>query len=398
MMTRSQRFFVSLFCLPLLAACSKSSDEAEKPAGDEFVFDTGQFEVESAAEKYLCFTRTLTEDMSVDRIWYDGKAVVHHLVMVKTLAPEPEGPFECPTFFKTTWIPLFANGTGAGSVDLPAGSTFKLTKGTQLLVQLHLLNTTEATRKDAVQIRMHPTEPTDNLAGIYGFGTTKVELPAKQKTSLTNDCKVDKDVDIFAVFPHMHTRGTSLTFSVGKDEASLSEVFRVDPWDFDQQSIDPISLTLKPGDLTRVVCSYDNPTDKPIKFGESTFDEMCFFTAFRTNFQDLDGCIDLGGWGGQTPGGDGGTGDGGTTTCEPSANELGVGGPCTPGGNECTGGLSCSSDLEGTGEPGFCMKLGCQATSECGSNSVCCTPAQSGGIINICLPESCQPTDCANVP
>jgi hypothetical protein len=293
----------------LLCSCSSSSkDEAKDPVDDSgnFVFETGSYTVESAAESYQCFTQTLTEDLSVDRIWYDGKTSVHHLVMVQTLAPEPDGTFECDTFFKPTWIPLFANGTGSTTLDLPAGSSFFLPKGTQLLVQLHLLNATNEPVTDSVKIRARPVEPTANLAGIYGFGTTLIDLPPSSKSSVTNDCTVDSNVDIFAVFPHMHTKGTSLTFSVGKDKESLEEVYRVEPWDFDKQEIEPFPLVLEPGTVTRTTCSYDNTTSDKIVFGESTFNEMCFFTAFRTNFENLAGCLELGGWAGLTP--DGGAG------------------------------------------------------------------------------------------
>jgi hypothetical protein len=378
-------------------ACSSQEQREPGEGVDAFVFDTGTFSVNPADESYQCFTHTLDRDLSVDRIWYEGRATVHHLVLVQTLVPEPEAPFQCDTFFKPTWLPLFANGTGSAALDLPSGSSFFLPKGTQLLVQLHLLNSSGATKQDSVQIRLRRVAPTEDRAGIYGFGTTKISLPPNQKSSVQNDCSVESQVDVFAVFPHMHTRGTSLSFAVGRDEASLAELYRVEPWDFDQQAIAPLSFRLEPGDLTRVTCNYDNPTSELIEFGESTFNEMCFFTTFRSKYQALDGCIDLGGWGSNTPGGDGGTGDGGGGSCEPSANEIGVGGPCSAGGGECASGLSCSSDLEQTSEPGFCMKLGCKTSGECGSNAVCCAPAEAGGVINVCLPASCQPTDCAKV-
>jgi hypothetical protein len=272
---------------------------------NRFVFDTGPYTVPAGSEHYLCITKTVDEDLYIDKFWHDGAPTVHHLVMVQTLAPEPEGSFECDVFFKTTWIPLFAAGTASAELSVPAGSSFAIPKGTQLLVQLHLLNATDSDVSGDIEINMHKTAKTDSLAGIFGLGTTVISLPPGQKSSVHNDCVINEDVNAFAVFPHMHTHGMSLTYESGSDADHLVKQYEINPWDFGEQFIAPMPLTIHAGDLTRVTCNYDNPTNGPINFGESTLDEMCFFTLFRTEYQGLNGCVDLSGW--TALGGDGGT-------------------------------------------------------------------------------------------
>ena len=52
----------------------------------------------------------------------------------------------------------------------------------------------------------------------------------------------------------------------------------VDPWDFDNQTSyrhEP-PVQINPGDTLRTRCTYDNPTDSIVTFGERTEDEMCF--------------------------------------------------------------------------------------------------------------------------
>lgn len=265
-------------------------------AENQYVFDTGPYSVPAGSEHYLCTTKTVEQDLYIDKFWHEGAPTVHHLVLVQTLTPEPEGSFECDVFFKTSWIPLFASGTASAELSVPAGSSFEIPKGTQLLVQLHLLNSTESEVSGDIAINMHTTTKTDSLAGIYGLGTTVISLPPSQTSSVHNDCVMSESVDVFAVFPHMHTHGTSLTFESGPDADHLVKQYEINPWNFGEQFIAPKTLTLNAGDLTRVTCNYNNPTDGTITFGESTLDEMCFFTVFRTGYQGLNGCVNLDGW------------------------------------------------------------------------------------------------------
>lgn len=292
----------------LLAPVSCSGNDAKpKPAEQLLSFKTDTFTLAPGAEKYMCYTKTLTEDVWIDRFSHAGHPDVHHMVLVRTLVPEPEQPFECPTFFKPTWIPLFATGTSNAEMTVPAGSSFPLAKGTQLLIQLHLLNSSVVENSGALEVQMRKVAPTQSEAGIYAFGTTLIDLPAAQVSSVSNDCTVQEDVNFFAVFPHMHTLGKSLVFERGPDAQHLQEEYRVDPWDFGDQFIAPHPMTLHTGDLTRTTCTYDNTRTTRVTFGESTENEMCFFVGFRTQSKGLAGCLELGGWSQLTPHGDAGT-------------------------------------------------------------------------------------------
>jgi hypothetical protein len=149
----------------------------------------------------------------------------------------------------------------------------------------------------------------------------------------------------------------------------------------------------------RTTCTYNNPSNAAVTFGESTKDEMCYLVSFVTGGgAPLSGCVN------QMPPdmGDGGIPDGGwpanpdAGTCgSQTANAKGIGAPCTKGGNECATGLTCTLD-QGSSPPGFCLEIGgCKTTADCGGGGVtCCAPAQGGGLIDICIPEACRPSNC----
>src|SRR5207342_1099217 len=92
------------------------------------------YELRPGEEKeYFCYTMTLPEDhetvITEVRPIY-GKAT-HHLGVYQTLAPEPDGQFDCPELFKMTWLPIYGGGVESGRLTTPSNAGFRLPGGTQ---------------------------------------------------------------------------------------------------------------------------------------------------------------------------------------------------------------------------------------------------------------------------
>ena len=312
---------------------------------------------------------------------------MHHFLLARTLAPEPDGFAECP-LFRTTWVPLFGTGTKDDSVEIPKGYAHRLKAGDQLMIQLHLLNTDIKPITTSVSIRMRRAEDPDaKPGGIYAFGTNNISLPPAQDSFVQNECKIpaDKSIEVFAFFPHMHQMGRSMELEVQNAEGEWETVFSDPEFNFDEQSIISKPLSLSPGDNTRTTCRFTNTTNETIQFGDSSYDEMCYLVTYTTSQAGLDGCLDLSTPDdGNTDGGDGTDGDaispndGDCASVQPNA--LGIGAPCSKDGGECPSGTLCSLDQGGTpdGTAGFCLSIGaCQSSDECGGGeAVCCAPAE----------------------
>ena len=378
-----------------MAALGGCGGPEETIPAEETIFKltTDPMSVPAGAERYMCYAQTLDRDLVVDRFSYAQTATVHHLLLAKTTTPEPDGVAECDVLFRTSWIPLFGAGNGTAVLDAPSGSGHVLPKGTQLLVQLHLLNSDPKDADTSVTVEMREVVDGEvSPIGLYAFGTNDITVPASQPGSVTNDCVVEKDVEIFAWWPHMHRFGTSLSLSIGADEGSLKEVYRVAPWDFDNQKMDAMKLSIPAGSMSRITCEYENPLPADLVFGESSDNEMCFLPTFITGAtEELDGCVYLKPIGDEPVPPDPAAG-----TCgEHEPNPIGIGAPCTKGGGECGQGLSCTSD-QGDADPGMCIRIGgCKATADCGGGwGTCCAPKEAGGLLNICIHEACRPADC----
>jgi hypothetical protein len=357
--------------------------------GNEPIFEyveipAGPFTIPAGEERFYCYTTNLKEDVVVDRFEFDTTPVVHHVVMSKSTVAVKDGFEECNELFRSSWNPLYVTGTGNSPLVAPEGAGYVLTAGTPIVLQLHLLNTTAEEVTDSVVVRMRksPLEEVDPIRMVV-FGTLGLALDPHSESSAVSACDNSESFDIFAVFPHMHYMGTSMVVEAGPDKDQLKEVFRRDPYDFDDQRMEQLTLPINAGDHVKVTCNYNNTTDKIITFGESSNDEMCFFIGFATGPKaDFAGCI-------------GGSSFFPADCGTDPVNELGLGAKCSKDGGECENGLLCTKDLLDGSDLGICIGLNtCQTSSDCGTGGICCSPSQIDASINLCVPKSCMIPGC----
>ena len=264
------------------------------PGADVFVWSTDKFSLEAGEEKYLCFASTLSENLVVNGYNSVGDSFLHHVILSRASAPEPEGFAECDIAFRSSWEPLFITGAGDTTLQFPTDAGHRLNQGTQLVVQMHLLNLADTPVEGSLTVNMRRSSvPNPRPVSSYIFGTAAVELPAGQTSEVVGTCSPWQQVNLIAGFPHMHMLGTSLRFEVGASEASMQEVFKRDPFEFDSQHIDPLELTISPGQVTRVRCTFDNTTDQTVSYGESTRNEMCFFVGFAVDQPRQSACLEV---------------------------------------------------------------------------------------------------------
>lgn len=269
----------------------KAAQSAKSGQLAPYVMRTEKFTLDPGQEQYLCYATTLDEDLVIGGYSSKAQTFVHHLVFVKPLAPEPDGFSECDTLFRMTWEPLYITGAGDAKLEFPKDAGHKLAKGTQLLVQMHLLNVNDEPVEGSVEIDMHrSTAENPRSVSAFAFGTSDLSLPPNQESEAIGTCELKERVELIAAFPHMHLLGTKMAVDVGSSEDEMKRVFERDPYDFDDQHIEPLQLTLEPGDKARVTCGYNNTHSEVIGFGESTNTEMCFFIGFALDREGLGTC------------------------------------------------------------------------------------------------------------
>ncbi|MET0387700.1 MAG: hypothetical protein ABW321_17145 [Polyangiales bacterium] len=279
------------------AGAADSGSEPFGPGVETFAWGTDDFTVEPGEEKYLCFAKTLEEDLVASGYTTQGgrkQPFVHHLIFAKVNKPEPEGFAECDVAFRNSWETLFISGAGETTLEFPSDAGHQLKSGTQLLVQMHLLNsgTERVTGQVAINLRKSQVESPRPVSSAV-FGTAAVELPPSSESQVVGTCTARRNTKLIAGFPHMHTLGKSLRFEVGAAEAELKEVFKREPYDFDDQRIENLEVEIPQGATTRVTCTYENTHAQTITYGESTTNEMCFFVGFAVDSERGGGCLEV---------------------------------------------------------------------------------------------------------
>jgi len=283
----------------LLSACSTEMmappPEDMAPARPGLTLRSDEYTLAAQSEKYYCYTVDVDRDIAIDEVVVHNGSRTHHAAIFSTLAPEPAGFSECPSLIKQTWIPLYGGGQGTPGIKLPKGAAFKFKKGTQMLMQLHLVNAsatdvTERTSADLLYAEADPSTLTP--AGIFALGNNSFTLPIGATAyPVVGKCAAPKALDVFALFPHMHRLGRSIALEYGKTEASAQKIFSVDSWSFGDQPMTPQVIKVAKGDFLRATCTYDNTDGTPVTYGESTFNEMCFMVLFYTPYDTLGACI-----------------------------------------------------------------------------------------------------------
>ena len=258
---------------------------------------TTEYTLEPGEEKYLCWTWDSPSDgeRAITEIVPIAGPVVHHIVLVKTRQREAEAHFECNELLSTNWEPIWASGAGSNTLTMPEGVGFKVQPGSQYLVQLHLLNSSEGTVSErmGINLRYAPDAGAIIPAGFYPQGSFQTRIPAEEtEYTQTIECPVDREMNVFAVFPHMHKIGRRMTVEAGATSDSMEMMYMIDPWAFGDQPFDLVDFRVTSGTRVKTSCTWLNDTGAEVTFGESTFNEMCFSMLFYYPFSDLVLCID----------------------------------------------------------------------------------------------------------
>lgn len=191
-----------------------------------------------------------------------NKRVVHHWILYGSAGMD----------FITSWSPgkPFETFPPDVGVHMPTSGNFRL--------NMHYYNLGNAQSELdqsglEVCITRHPRQ---NTATTYMF-TGSATVPAKTKVDNVSTCNVTatEPVHLITSSPHMHSYGVHGKLEVIRQGGAV-EVLEDAPFNWQDQHVTPVNAMLQTGDQVRITCSYQNDTDKAVRFGSTSADEMCF--------------------------------------------------------------------------------------------------------------------------
>ncbi len=302
----------ALAFLPLLACSSEPASTGTTSGGpvDDTLaapeigmqLVTGKTSVEAGAEKYACWSFEVPADKDIDLIGFEtqvrGAGVHHYAIFTDGSNGATGDDYECESM-GVTWGLVTGGGVGTPGVHFPEGAAMTLTAKRRLVVQLHLLNaTSEAVEIGEQRFNLIGAPPGDyKSVGLLIVGTLDINLPAHQSgVKVSGGCTLTQPLEnVFAVFPHMHRLGKNITTTVERAPGGNTEMVSSIDWDFKDQGIYEAASSAKVGDKVTVTCTYDNMTDKDVKFGLHSGDEMCVDVLYHYPAQKASQLCGLGG-------------------------------------------------------------------------------------------------------
>lgn len=187
------------------------------------------------------------------------------------------------TLVRTAWLGGWAHGSGA--TNLPDGTGLEVRPGSLVVLQMHY-NTAAGAGPDQSALALTieherqawaSLEPWTDVSWILGAG---MDIPPKTEGvthEFTYTLEDDDHFRIHGAALHLHTLARSARMQVRHADGSTSCLLDIPRYDFDWQReyalAEPVGV--EAGDTLELSCTWDNPTDRTVAWGETTSDEMC---------------------------------------------------------------------------------------------------------------------------
>jgi hypothetical protein len=262
--------------LPNAGAAAPPPDSAlEEVIGIDWELAGGQ-------EQYLCVRRTAAKDVFAKRLRGEFPVGTHHTsLMIDEGSTTPDGSYSCGLTEIGTRI-ISGGGPGTQDVVLPEGVAMGFHQGSQLLLQLHLFNVSDAPIHGHNGTLVLAMDRADVKYEAEGVAAQLIALSVPPgRSSHTGRCTFDRAQTLLGFVPHMH--GTGRHAKVVLHTAAHADVLLHDgDYEFGEQRAYRITDgAVASGDYLEYTCDYDNTSNATKNFGEGTLDEMCLIGMTR---------------------------------------------------------------------------------------------------------------------
>ncbi|MCB9642792.1 MAG: hypothetical protein H6728_06910 [Myxococcales bacterium] len=171
------------------------------------------------------------------------------------------------------WVP------GTDVVHFPQDTGMPMQAGDHLVLELHYnLSNLPTPKADQSRIRLEFAKtPVKVQLQLTLQADFSLNIPAQSKGhEEKNTFTTPANVRVWGLMPHMHKFGAKFRTDLLKNGQN-SCFIDIPRWDYNWQQTfffkTPIQLAA--GDKLNLTCTYDNPTDQSIHWGDKTGDEMC---------------------------------------------------------------------------------------------------------------------------
>lgn len=261
------------------------------PPANGLQLSLGPFDIAPQSEREFHYYQPLdnTEEIYVNRIEVAMKAGSHHFIVYdfpNGNVPDAEtyrdfydedGSFKIATA-ASLLNNRFVAGTQLRNSDysFPDGVALKLAVNHGLDLNSHYVNRTDEVTQGEVSVNLHTVDKSQvrNVAENLFESWEDIFIPAGKETTIERSFEFERDVNLFQLTSHAHQHMTEFEIYIEGGERDGDLIFFTNDWEHPPLlTFDP-AIPLKKGEGLRARTTYNNKTNKDLRFGLLSEDEM----------------------------------------------------------------------------------------------------------------------------
>jgi hypothetical protein len=246
-------------------------------------------------------------DQALDQTWditassgIQSMIASHHSVLYMVQSERPVDTHECndDDMVNSAYLAGAGGGDAGGVVDqIPDGIAFRVEAKRQLMIQTHWINATDKPVDGQAAYLLTVTQPSDShqLAQLFTWSNTSVDLPAGQAAHAGTSCTVQRDMSFFRLGGHAHEHGTHVAMTWAQGQTAATTFYDY-PWQRSYTFAPPTlnytreqAMVVHAGDTLTVACDYNNDTSSDIVFPLEMCTGFGFYFPGTAQFDCTDG-------------------------------------------------------------------------------------------------------------
>ena len=252
-------------------------------------------------DDYRCFivspSPTSTKDVIGFEVLPGTPSQVHHVILFAVPAAEAQAADDGEeglgwTCYGSTGTPeqnvrmIGGWAPGGEATRMPATTGVRIQPGTAFVTQVHYNLAAGNPQPDRTRVALqYSKQSVSRPATIFPLASQSFQIPP-QSTGYTSKGTFAlpsfvPNATLWGITPHMHGLGTKIRVRNVTNGACLVDVPK---WDFHWQASYEFeqSMPVAGGQTFEIECTWDNPTDRTVTWGEGTADEMCIAFVYAT--------------------------------------------------------------------------------------------------------------------
>jgi hypothetical protein len=286
------------------AAPTEEPDPVDPP-GDPFPpppppgvqITTGPLPIGPNEEKTFCVFIDMPNDaeLPVVKLEQHNNGKAHHFILFKGTSAHEPGSGDCPAGLFVQHPPIYPGTRDQGAFAMPDGVAILLGKRQPLILQIHLLNSTDEPAVEELRMNLWGGSPGVEYkkAGVVGGSDFDFRIPPHEMYTSTQRCYLTNGMNLFALTSHSHSRTRSFDIKASL-ETGPAAIYHNESWSEPEVGHYKPAHAFDAFDWLEFSCTWFNETSEAITYGETADDEMCMmFGYYYPATLDVTPCLGL---------------------------------------------------------------------------------------------------------